>query len=362
MPRHHQRNRPAGFTLLELLCVIAILGILVALLLPAFAQAKARARRVACVSNLRQVGYGFHLFANDHRGRFPMRVPVWDGGSEEFATNALAIAGGLQVGFQHFQSLATELVTPKLLICPSDNRGATNRFLELQNENVSYCINVGAEHGKATSILAGDRNLEKVSVEVLADGATVNHRLRWTAEQHRRRGNLLFADGHVEERNGGAVTVTETVPIEPDGDDASFGPAAPRADLGATGSDSAGSNAVTNGRSLPVPARSGPDGVPTIGQVQFYNSPVGRVRIAGGTVAPAKVTPITNSVPETNAVAAAAVPETTNSTRSIFDAQLLQFLQGVIKWTYFLLLLLLFLFVAIRLWIWLRERRERREV
>ena len=159
MQRLHQHRRSGGFTLIELLVVIAIISILAALLLPAFGQAKARAHRAACVNNLRQVGYGFHLFANDHRGKYPMSVPASDGGSAEFLTNGIPLGGDLQVAFQHVQALAGELGTPTLLICPADFRQATNAFPLLENDHLSYFVNVAAENGNATSILGGDRNL-----------------------------------------------------------------------------------------------------------------------------------------------------------------------------------------------------------
>ncbi len=66
------RKHAGGFTLAELLTVIAIIAILAALLLPALSSAKNNARRTTCMNNLKQISLGVRLYAGDHNDMTPV--------------------------------------------------------------------------------------------------------------------------------------------------------------------------------------------------------------------------------------------------------------------------------------------------
>lgn len=83
------RKRAGGFTLMELLVVIAVVGLLAALLLPALARSKRLAHRAACLSQLKQQGVAWRMYLDDHGGRFPDRRDLKDslpGGYKPWST------------------------------------------------------------------------------------------------------------------------------------------------------------------------------------------------------------------------------------------------------------------------------------
>jgi prepilin-type N-terminal cleavage/methylation domain-containing protein len=202
----HTNPRTHAFTLIELLCVIAIIAILAAMLLPALTQGTARAKRAACVNYLREIGVAFHAFAHDHNGQFPMSVPADSGGSQEFTQSGYALTGEFYFAYRHFQTLSNDLVTPKPLVCPSDTRVPAMDFASLSNQNVSYFVGVKADFSQPNSILAGDRNITNdwTAPATMLHWGPLQH-IRWTQELHRFKGNILFADCRVEEWNSAGV-------------------------------------------------------------------------------------------------------------------------------------------------------------
>ncbi len=186
--------------------VIAIIGILAALLLPVLGQAGIRARRIQCVDYLRQQGVAFHGFAHDHNSKFPMAVSTNSGGALEYAQVASRLNGDFYLAYTFFLPLASDLVTPKVLVCPADTRPVATNFNSFRNTNLSYFVAITADFAQPGSILAGDRNVTNDwvpggSISQLGPNST----LRWTSEMHRFKGNLLLSDGSVQEPNNAAL-------------------------------------------------------------------------------------------------------------------------------------------------------------
>jgi len=197
-----------AFTMIELLIVIACLGILAALLLPALARPKVYAQKINCVNNLKQVGVAFRTWALDFGDKYPPQVSITNGGTMELVNSGTV--------YLHYQVMSNELSTPKILVCPEEaarQRWTANTFgLGVpgehncipfsSNTNVSYFVGIDAVDTSPSMFLSGDANIgvDGALPKTGLQSFSTNSNIGWYQPRHEKgkKGNIGLADGSVQ--------------------------------------------------------------------------------------------------------------------------------------------------------------------
>jgi prepilin-type N-terminal cleavage/methylation domain-containing protein/prepilin-type processing-associated H-X9-DG protein len=247
--RRRLEDRPArrGFTLAELLVVMAIMAILAALLLPSLGKAKASSRGTQCTGNHRQLVIAWSLYADDNVGRL-VSLTNWVVGDMTLprdATNAALLADPRRSLFARY------VPAPAVYKCPADasilvrSVSMNNRL----NPDAPYWIAGGGTNFETFTTSAQVRDAARVYVILDERSDSINDRsfcvdmsntgnilgngannpywmIDWPADYHNNEGRFSFADGHVEAHRwlelttlvplGQAEPVTYTSPTDRD--------------------------------------------------------------------------------------------------------------------------------------------------
>lgn len=197
-----------GFTLVELLVVVAIVSMLLALLMPSLSRARAQSRLTVCLSNLREIGLGIQAYAmqyNDAIPRGPAEpLPYFPSqGWDEWATNQVWL--GMMKADQGLGTLLShDLRQPRVLFCPADDSNDPVEELQKidhQGDEDAYCSYFYRQRDQITRDRLDYLGLNDLGLEARAlvlDANSLGEGDLGRTNHHAREVNILYLDGHAE--------------------------------------------------------------------------------------------------------------------------------------------------------------------